>query len=359
MSRQPALLAIGTAAPEGRLSCEAGLDLARVISRSADTERLESLYRSAGVSQRGSVLGAGGECPGLVPEDGSRGPTTAARLTHYARVAGALATESAAAALAQAAQDARSVSHLVTVSCTGAESPGIDHLLISKLGLRPEVSRTHVGFMGCHGALNGLALADAFVRAHEGALAMVVCVELCSLHFQAAATWDQQVANAIFADGSACALIGSRCEQPNAPRLEGFGSRVFQDSADLMSWRIGEHGFEMHLSPRVPGVLRRAVGPWADQWLGALGVDRRDITAWAVHPGGRDILNAVQRGLGLPETALDASRRVLDRHGNMSSGTVLWVLRDLLDAGAQGGIAAVSFGPGLTAEGMLVSAGHS
>lgn len=358
MNRQPALLAIGTASPDGRLSCEAGLELARAISPSEDPAKLESLYLSAGVSERSSVLGTDGECRGLIPEAGSRGPTTTARLAHYSPIAAHLAAESASAALARAGRDARSVSHLVTVSCTGAESPGIDHSLIAQLGLRPEVSRTHVGFMGCHGAINGLAVADAFVRAHEGALAMVVCVELCSLHFQAGGTWDQQVANAIFADGAACALVGRAHEQPTAPRLVGFGSRVFQDTAGLMSWKIGEHGFEMRLSARVPGVLRRAVGPWADQWLGELGARRREIAAWAVHPGGRDILNAVERGLDLPETALSASRSVLDQRGNMSSGTVLWVLRSLLDSGASGNIAALAFGPGLTAEGMLLRAGH-
>lgn len=359
MSPDPRLLAIGAAAPQSRLSRERGLDLARSISPETDSAKLAALYDHAGVSERGSVLGEGGACRGLLNAGGPHGPTTAARLAHYARHAGTLAADAAGRALSTAETPASALTHLVTVSCTGAESPGLDHTLIERLGLRPDISRTHVGFMGCHGAINGLALADAFTRANHNALAMVVCVEVCSLHFQARGTWDQQVANAIFADGAACAIVGqAREDRPSsAPRLRAFASRVFPGTRDLMSWTIGEHGFEMRLSPRVPGVLRRAVGPWADEWLGAQGLSRDAIAAWAVHPGGRDILAAVERGLGLPGDALDTSRAILDRHGNMSSGTVLWVLDALLRRGVTGPVAALSFGPGLTAEGVLLDAG--
>jgi predicted naringenin-chalcone synthase len=357
MSGDPRLLAVGLASPATRLSRDAGLRLAARISPDADRERLAELYANAGVSERGSILGDGGECADLLHTDAPQGPTTAARLARYRPHAVTLAGDASTAALARAERPPEAVTHLITVSCTGAESPGLDHALIDRLGLRSEISRTHVGFMGCHGAINGLALADAFVRAHDGALAMVVCVEVCSLHFQAQAPWDQQVANAIFADGAACAVVGGAGGRPDAPRLRAFGSRVFPGTRDLMSWTIGEHGFEMRLSPRVPGVLRRAVGPWTDQWLGALKLSRADIAAWAVHPGGRDILTAVERGLGLPDQALDASRAVLDRHGNMSSGTVLWVLDALLQRGTAGLIGALSFGPGLTGEGVLIEAG--
>jgi predicted naringenin-chalcone synthase len=283
MSGDPRLLAVGLASPATRLSRDAGLRLAARISPDADRERLAELYANAGVSERGSILGDGGECADLLHTDAPQGPTTAARLARYRPHAVTLAGDASTAALARAERPPEAVTHLITVSCTGAESPGLDHALIDRLGLRSEISRTHVGFMGCHGAINGLALADAFVRAHDGALAMVVCVEVCSLHFQAQAPWDQQVANAIFADGAACAVVGGAGGRPDAPRLRAFGSRVFPGTRDLMSWTIGEHGFEMRLSPRVPGVLRRAVGPWTDQWLGALKLSRADIAAWAVH----------------------------------------------------------------------------
>ncbi|HAW96469.1 MAG TPA: type III polyketide synthase, partial [Phycisphaerales bacterium] len=213
------------------------------------------------------------------------------------------------------------MTHLVTVSCTGARSPGIDHGLIERLGLSPDVSRTHVGFMGCHAGLNGLAVASAFVRADPDAVVMLVCVELCSLHYQVDdPRWDQQVANAIFADGAACALIGSSAD---APRVTGALSRVFPDTASRMGWEIGQHGFRMTLSPRVPGLIRRHLGSWLEQWLAPRGLTPVDIDRWVVHPGGRDILEGVRRGLELDPACLSESERVLERHGNMSSATIL------------------------------------
>lgn len=357
MSGAPRLLAIGTASPATSLSPEVGLAMARRLSPDADGARLAALFASAGVSRRGSVVAEGGACERLLdPCECRLGPTTPSRLAWYAEVAGALAAEAARQALDRAGLAVGAVTHLVTVSCTGAESPGLDHGLIRRLGLSAGISRTHVGFMGCHGAINGLAVAEAFALAKPGAVVMVVCAEVCSLHHQAGGSWDQEVANAIFADGAACAVVGCSASPGAAscPEIRAFGSRVFPGTDDLMSWTIGEHGFAMRLSPRVPGVLRRGVGAWVDSWLGGLGLTRSEVSAWAVHPGGRDILAGVERGLGLDERALAVSRGVLDRHGNMSSGTVLWVIDELVRGGARGLIATLSFGPGITGEGMLM-----
>ncbi|MBK7403620.1 MAG: type III polyketide synthase [Phycisphaerales bacterium] len=352
MTGAPRILGIGTASPQGQLTPDSSLELARRLCPEGDPERLDALYRSAGVSERGCVLlGPQGEQE-LFTLDAGSGPSTATRLARYRSAARQLAGAASLRTLHAAERDPASVTHIVTVSCTGAQSPGVDHDLIEDLGLSPDISRTHIGFMGCHGAINGLAVAASIVRADPDALVLLACVELCSLHFHVGGTWDQQVANAIFADGAACALVGMR--QSDGPELRGFASRVFPGTRALMSWEIGDHGFEMHLSPRVPGVLRRAVGGWVDGFLAPHGIDRDAIAGWAIHPGGRDILEGVRIGLGLGEPSLAPSRRILDRHGNMSSGTVLWVLDDMLRAGARGPVVAMSFGPGLSGEAAIL-----
>lgn len=353
MNTTARLLAIGTAAPPGRVDVEASLRLAEVLSPEAEAGRLRALYEHAGVSSRGSVLLDAGGAQRLYDGDGARGPGTAARLAHYREAASALAAEAALRALARAEVVPHRVTHLVTVSCTGAGSPGVDHSLIDRLGLRTDVSRTHIGFMGCHGAVNGLAVARAFAQADPDAMVMVACVELCSLHYHVRGGWDQQIANALFADGAACALVASGA---SGPAFRGFAGRVFPGTAALMRWEIGDHGFEMTLSARVPSVLRRSVGSWMDEWLARHGLSRTEVTGWAVHPGGRDILEGVRQGLRLGEQALAASHAVLESRGNMSSGTVLWVLDALLDAGVRGPVVGMSFGPGLSGEAFLLEA---
>ncbi|MFG0242207.1 MAG: type III polyketide synthase [Phycisphaerales bacterium JB054] len=356
MTHAAQLLAIGTAAPKAQLTAEASLRLAHKLSPQEDPDRLAALHARSGVSRRGSVLTDSGAREDLLtPKDGN-GPTTATRLARYRDAAAGLASAAARDALTAADTKPEHITHLVTVSCTGADSPGLDHDLIDRLGLSPQVSRTHVGFMGCHGAINGMAVGSAFVSADPAAIAMVVCAEICSLHYHIGGTWDQQVANAIFADGAACAVLGQR---PGRAAVRAFGSQVFPDTRKLMSWTIADNGFRMHLSPRAPGVLRRHVRDWVEPWLAAHHLTLDQIAGWALHPGGKDILEAVRIGLGLPDDALAHSRATLDAHGNMSSATVLWVIDALLRAGTSGPIATIAFGPGLTGEAMLLEAPRS
>lgn len=356
MSGPVRIAAIGRAAPESRLDGRLALEMSRRLVDDPDHAKLDALYRSSGIDGRGCVIAPGGAAEQLFREGAERVPRTTERLALYMDAAIELASRASGSALARAEVAAAAVTHLVTVSCTGAQSPGIDHGLIERLGLSRDVARTHIGFMGCHGAINGLSVAASIAGAEPEARVLVACVELCSLHYHVGGTWDQQVANAIFADGAASAVVRAG-DGGGGPLVRGFGSRVFEGTANLMRWDIGDHGFEMRLSARVPGVLRRSVGPWVDDWLGRLDVGRGDIAAWAVHPGGRDILEGVRRGLGLRSRELAASERVLREHGNMSSGTVLWVIDELLRAGTRGLIAGLSFGPGLSGEGVLLAIG--
>jgi predicted naringenin-chalcone synthase len=352
MSAPPRLRGIGTAAPVTAINSQQGLALAELVAPGLSDGQLDTLYSGSGITNRGTILSADDMCMRLLESPGGHGSSTSERLKMFMAAAVDLGERSAQEAMDKASVRPAEVTHLITVTCTGAQSPGVDHGIIARLGLSPDISRTNIGFMGCHGAMNGLSVATAFAAANPSAVVLVTCVEICSLHYLVGTEpWEHQVANAIFADGSSSVIISSGGDGPD---ICGFGSRIFPNTAELMQWKIGEHGFEMTLSRRVPSAIKRGVAGWVDQWLGTMDCSRADIAGWAVHPGGRDILEGARRGLELPESALDASRHVLETHGNMSSGTVLWVVDELLNTGTTGRIVGLAFGPGLVVEGMLL-----
>jgi predicted naringenin-chalcone synthase len=270
----------------------------------------------------------------------------------YAAKASPLAIRAAEEALGSAAIDAQRISHLVTVSCTGFHAPGVDLALIRELSLPDTVQRTHVGYMGCHGALNGLRVAGAFADADPRSVILLCAVELCSVHYHFG--WDPQkmIANALFADGAA-AVVGSASGPADAWRLAANGSVVLPDSADAMTWSIGEHGFEMTLSKRVPVLIAKHLRPWLCRWLADNGLNIEDITSWAVHPGGPKILDEVESALSLPANATAIAREVFAEYGNMSSPTVLFILQRMRRTQAPRPCVALAFGPGLAAEAAL------
>jgi predicted naringenin-chalcone synthase len=357
------LLAVGTAAPERQI---AQADAAALAAGFANAEpgrerTLTAIYRQTRIRTRGSVLL---EEPASLPFAQSFyppatdafdvGPSTAARMARYQALAGGLAAAAAREAIGRAGIAAAAVTHLVTCSCTGFTNPGVDLELVGALGLPDTVARTHVGFMGCHGAFNALRVAEAFAAADAASVVLVVCVELCSLHFQYGPKSDHVVANSIFADGAG-AVVGvgpghALASVPGAWRIVGQSSRVLPDSADQMGWMIGDNGFEMSLSAQVPGTIAAGIGRVATDLLAARGLSLADVRSWAVHPGGPRVLASVEEALGLEETVLEHSHAVLSKHGNMSSATILFILERMIRAGAPTPCVAMAFGPGLTAE---------
>lgn len=357
------LLGIGTSLPPRSIAqADAAILAGQLRPQPERLMRLvPELYKRAGVQRRGSVL-LGDQGQGFFrPSVGGcdLGPGTAARSDAYALHAPGLAHRAAAAALAESGVAPREVTHLVTVSCTGFAAPGVDAALLGSLGLPPTVQRTHVGFMGCHGAINGLRVAKAFCDSEPGAVVLLCAVELCSLHFQYTDEPDKMVANALFSDGAAAVVLSaaSRAVPPRPPHsrsLLACASLFVPGSLDAMTWRIGDHGFAMTLSPRVPELIKSDLRAWLAAWLDSQGVPLDAVRSWAVHPGGPRVLTAAAEALGLSRDALDVSRAVLAEHGNMSSPTVLFILERLLRAGGATPCVLLAFGPGLVIEAALV-----
>jgi predicted naringenin-chalcone synthase len=364
-----AILSIGTAVPAIPVDQADALRIALGLARPTTEQAtwLPALYTQTDISTRYMALpsavlrdvldGTNHSQSVFLPtgQPGERGPTTGQRMQHYAELAPPLAASAASAALLRAGLAPGDITHLVTVSCTGFMAPGLDYALISALGLPPTVLRTHVGYMGCHGAINGLRVADAFTSGDPGARVLLCAVELCILHYYYGWNPEKMIANAIFGDGAA-ALVGipEAHGASEAWRVAATGSCLVPRSADAMTWAIGDHGFEMTLSRAVPGLIARQVRPWLESWLGRQGLRLADVASWAVHPGGPRILLAVEEGLELPASALWASREVFREHGNMSSPTVLFILDRLRRAEAPRPCVMLAFGPGLVAEAALL-----
>ena len=278
-------------------------------------------------------------------------PHTAERMGVYERFAPVLMRR-ALDRLQLSAAERAAVSHVIVTTCTGLYAPGLDFEAVEHLGLRTDVERTMIGFMGCYAAINGLKTARHIVRSEPGATVLMVNLELCTLHLQETVELEQVLSFLVFADGCAASLISAA---PVGFALDSFRAVLIPTTRDLITWKIGGVGFDMLLSGQVPGAIGKALEHGGTEVLGA--VHRDEIALWGVHPGGKSVLDAVERGLGLSSSALACSREVLERFGNMSSATVMFVLERLMaeaKSGERG--CAMSFGPGLTAETMLFHA---
>ena len=359
------IVALGTALPPfGYAQADVKAVMRRWIGGERRVDRtLERVYAGSGISRRWSVLPdfmeetLGGAARGAdlrepagdanaaptvtMPQlfSGNGGfcrPTTGARNDRYGACAPPLLERAARRALAAAPASLRErVTHVVTVSCTGFQAPGVDDHLVRALALPATTERYHLGFMGCYAAFPALRMARAFCLADPAAVVLVASVELCTLHLDPSRELDSILATSVFADGAAAALVTAVAApdaREDALQLEVLASAttLTQGGKQDMAWTIGDHGFEMVLTSYVPRVLEAEAETAVAPLLRAGAVSLDEIDAWAVHPGGRAILDRVEAGLRLPATAMAASREVLATAGNMSSASVLFVLQGLL-----------------------------
>lgn len=376
------ILSIGTALPATRLPQEHVRDLfaaqpgvdrltRRLIHAAFDAAAIDSrrtvlaaLAPEGGTLAPGGgvALASGGADDERMPVRDAAGvllrPSTGTRNAAYVRLAPPLFAEAARRALAGAGVERGKVTHVVTVSCTGLFAPGPDYRLVRDLGLPAGTERFHLGFVGCAAALPALRLAAALCAADPTAVVLVACAELCTLHFRPSADPEQIVAASVFADGAAAAVV-TACAELAARHggatleLDRFGTTLTREGEADMAWTIGDAGFEMTLSAEVPRIIGREIRGAVGDFLGGERPDR-----WAVHPGGRSVLDRVEAGLDLPPAALAPSRTVLREHGNMSSATILFILARMLDEPAYADVArvaALAFGPGLTVESAMLT----
>lgn len=341
-----AIAAIATATPSHRRSQADMADEALALSTcTPEQERLlRRFYDNAAIRQRATALFGRDD---LYQPD--RSPTTGSRMSRYLGAALPIAAGAAREAIDTACLTPTDITHMVTASCTGFQAPGLDVQLIARLGLARTVERTAVGFMGCHGALNALRVAASFVEADPRRIALVSAVEICSLHFFYGWEPDKVLANALFADGAAAAIVRAG----EGRRILAAGSCVVPDTESAMSWTIGDRGFEMTLDRAVPDLIRTHAAPWLRSWLEQHDLALADVRAWAIHPGGPRIIDAVADALDLDDEQTRPSRRILAEHGNMSSPTVLFILDQLRDQ--PGPCVAIGFGPGLAIEAALLA----
>jgi predicted naringenin-chalcone synthase len=327
---------------------------------------VRAIYNRSGIDTRHSVSGdfqeeAEGTLFGFDEAGTMVSPSTQQRNDVYAENAKTLAVDVARKLLDDSLEyQPQDITHLVFASCTGFCNPGPDLHVIRELGLSETVERYTLGFMGCYAAFPALRMAKQFCEADAKAVVMVICLELCSLHMQIDERVDSLVANSLFADGAAAALVtadGIKSDQELAKdgpvyRLDDFSSALIPSGEADMAWDIGDHGFNIVLSSYVPEVIAGNVVQLMERALANCDCQLSDVSEWALHPGGRAIIDKIAGSLDLPDSATNASREVLRQYGNMSSATILFVLKTMLDnkPAGDGKTLAIAFGPGLTVE---------
>jgi predicted naringenin-chalcone synthase len=251
------------------------------------------------------------------------------------------------------------ITHLITVSCTGIYSPGMDAALIKALKLPVDIFHTSVNFIGCNAAFHALKIGDLITKANAQAHVLIVCVELCTLHFQPRNNHDNLLSNTIFGDGAAAVVMTSEADavknKYKGLTINGFYSLLLDEGKELMGWNITPTNFEMILNAAIPAFICEKLGTILDKAFGYFSLTRSQITNWAVHPGGKRILDTIQKELQLSEREIHESYEILKEYGNMSSPTILFVLNELLNTSPQEDktIFSIGFGPGLSIETAL------
>ncbi len=359
------ITSIGTATPPHQLSQGSIADfmIRSMQLGNDDARKLKVLFRATGIDTRHSVLEDYGKTrefhfyentPDMEPF-----PSTKRRLELYRRYALAISLDAVSKCLSSRPDFRKdSITHLVVVSCTGMYAPGLDIDLTKALGLNSNVERTSINFMGCYAAFNALKLAEAACTSQPKAKVLIVCTELCSIHFQKENTEDNLLANALFADGAAAVLVESQAQKGINLKQESFQCELATEGEHDMTWSVGDLGFEMRLSSYVPEVVRTGIKNLTRTLLSKIHLNISEIDYFAIHPGGKKILEAIEHELGLTKGQNQYAYEVLRKFGNMSSPTVLFVLQEVCNSLTREDhdkrILSFAFGPGLTLESMIL-----
>ncbi len=355
----------GHGIPQGKIAefMTKGLDLDQ-----QESDHLKVLYRATGIQQRYSVIpdyGLNGQPYTFYPKNVGLEPFPSIKLRMEQFKSFALDITLTAIDKCCEDQPLEEITHLITVSCTGMYAPGLDIELVEKLGFNPSIERTAINFMGCYAAFNALKIAEKIATTDSDANILIVCVELCSLHFQKAKEGDTLLANSLFGDGAAAVVVKSKPSSEYNLKLEKFYCNLETSGKEEMTWDIGDFGFEMRLSDCVPDVIERNINHLTTNLLSQLKIDVGDIDFFAVHPGGKKILRVIEECLNIPKEKNQYAHHVLKNYGNMSSPTIIFVLQHIVQSltheDINKTILSFAFGPGITMESMLlrISSGNS
>jgi predicted naringenin-chalcone synthase len=357
---------IGTAVPQFRHQQDEILHFMNRIYSFNEKERrtLKFLYHQSGIQHRYSVLPDYSREPSgwtFYPpaENLEPFPSIEKRMKVFNQEAVGLSANAIQNCLKDQLELSE-ITHLITVTCTGLSAPGLDLQLMDLLGLSKNIFRTSVNFMGCYAAIHALKLADSLCRADQDAKVLIVCTELCTLHFQQQATMDNITSSLLFGDGSAAVLVTGETDHSDGLRLHGFYGEVIPRGKRDMSWELSSTGFAMTLSGYVPALIEEDFAKLVKNSLIRQGISYEQITHWSIHPGGRKILEAIEKSLSLPKEKLNASYQTLRDYGNMSSPTILFVLKEILsglDKTQNQKVFGAAFGPGLTMETFIIESG--
>jgi len=360
------ITSIGIAVPDNRFDQSAiGKFMIKAMQLDYENSRkLQAIFRSSGIAQRYSVLEDYGKEKDFSfypnTEDFEPFPSTEKRLALYQQHAVQLSAAAVNDCIAKLRGfDLKSVTHLIVVSCTGMYAPGLDIELVQQLKLRHDVQRLSINFMGCYAAFNGIKAGDAFCKADPESVVLVVCVELCSIHFQKQATDDNMLANALFADGASALIMQTKPVEGVNLVPAAFHNALSFTNEPQMAWRVGNAGFEMKLTSYVPGIIQGGIKNLTDEMLSKIKKNFDAIKHFAIHPGGKKILEAIESRLSISKDDNRHAYAVLNQYGNMSSPTVLFVLYHLLSGltSKNNGedVLSFAFGPGLTLESILLT----
>ncbi|MGO4548768.1 type III polyketide synthase [Paenibacillus sp. 2TAB23] len=352
-----AIIGIGTAVPPYLVDqADTARRLTDALIDKPDSARWgRRIFKQCGVQSRytcePNLLAEAAECRYLPSSSADKAPSTAERMGIYKRESVPLALQAARQALADGEVDPADVTHLITVSCTGQFLPGLDAALVHQLGLPPAITRIPLNFLGCAAGLKAIGLSRQIVLSDTAAQVLIVCVELCTLHIQPSGDKESLFAASFFGDGASACLVGST--KPHVKPIFTLGqerSILLPDCADEMVWEVGNHGFDLYLSPSIPKLIGEHIPPEVELLCGD-----EEPELWAIHPGGKGIIDILQNKFELTDEQISHSLGVLRDYGNVSSATILFVLnamrQHLHESGSEAvtGIA-LAFGPGLTAE---------
>lgn len=353
---------IGTAVPAYKLeqSVIAGF-MERLAKSEEEVRKIKTIFRASAIATRYTVLADYGRPGDFTFFPNTSGmepfPDTATRMQTFREHAAELSVSAVRDCQSKTSFKFEDVTHLITVSCTGMYAPGLDVDLVNRLPLKSSVSRTCINFMGCFAAVSAIKAADAFCKTSPHAKVLIVCTELCSLHFQKDFTDDNILANALFGDGAAAVLVEPKPGLNISLGIEGFYSDILASGAAHMAWSIGNLGFEMRLSSYIPELLGMEIKGMVKNLTSHVSTEHFSIEHYAIHPGGKKILDAAAEKLEIPKEQLRASYQVLHDFGNMSSPTILFVLKKILDNNdlkRNDRVLGMAFGPGITVESLIL-----